>query len=289
MTDRAHVGRSGHRNLNVFAHFVVESDRDAAGVLGRIFDDAVTDEAEKMVWVEGRRRGHDGPVTITVLEREMYSEAEAARLLRVSQSTLHYWLEGGDRQGRRYEPILRVQPSGERSVTWGEFVEASVLREYRRTHGVPMVELRRLIEMLRDELCIPYPLAALRPFVGEGRRLLVKLQEQAHLDAEFWLATVAGGQPLLTHPAESFVSRVEWEDDVVVAWRPHAEPDSPVRMRPDVRFGLPAVSGIRTEVVWEHLDADETFEDVADQFDLSVDEVHWAHAYETALRATPAA
>jgi len=34
-------------------------------------------------------------MTISVLEREMFSEAEAARLLELPQSTLHYWLEGG--------------------------------------------------------------------------------------------------------------------------------------------------------------------------------------------------
>ena len=29
---------------------------------------------------------------VALLEREMYAEAEAARLLNVAQSTLHYWL-----------------------------------------------------------------------------------------------------------------------------------------------------------------------------------------------------
>jgi hypothetical protein len=33
---------------------------------------------------------------VDVLEREMFSEAEAARLLRVPQSRLHYWLDGGE-------------------------------------------------------------------------------------------------------------------------------------------------------------------------------------------------
>jgi integrase len=41
---RTVAGRLGHRNasttLNVYAHFVAESDRDAANVLGRLFDDA---------------------------------------------------------------------------------------------------------------------------------------------------------------------------------------------------------------------------------------------------------
>ncbi|MGH3369822.1 MAG: hypothetical protein ACRDPR_07455 [Nocardioidaceae bacterium] len=39
------AGRLGHRNaattLNVNSHLLVEADREAADVLGRIFDDAV--------------------------------------------------------------------------------------------------------------------------------------------------------------------------------------------------------------------------------------------------------
>lgn len=42
---RTVAGRLGHRNaattLNVYSHFLVEADREAADVLGRIFDDAV--------------------------------------------------------------------------------------------------------------------------------------------------------------------------------------------------------------------------------------------------------
>ncbi len=42
---RTVAGRLGHRNaattLNVYSHFLVESDREAANVLGRIFDDAI--------------------------------------------------------------------------------------------------------------------------------------------------------------------------------------------------------------------------------------------------------
>lgn len=49
---RTVAGRLGHRNaattLNVYSHFLAEADRDAADVLGRLFDDAVErDAAEK--------------------------------------------------------------------------------------------------------------------------------------------------------------------------------------------------------------------------------------------------
>lgn len=46
---RTVAGRLGHRNaattLNVYSHFLVEADRQAADVLGRIFDDAVVQGA----------------------------------------------------------------------------------------------------------------------------------------------------------------------------------------------------------------------------------------------------
>jgi hypothetical protein len=69
---------------------------------------------------------------VRVLHRPMYSEAEAARLLRVPQSTLHWWLDGGTIGGRTYPPVIRKEPTGSRQVTWGEFVEAGLLRQYRR-------------------------------------------------------------------------------------------------------------------------------------------------------------
>ena len=223
------------------------------------------------------------PMTTTVLDREMFSEAEAARLLRVAQSTLHWWLDGD--QNRNYRPVIRIEPTGGRSVTWAEFVEAGLLREYRRTHGVALSELRTVIDRLRDEYGSPYPLAHHRPFVGPGRQLLLEIQQETGLDADLCLVAVANDQFLLTPAAESFVQRVEWAEDIAVKWRPHDDPRSPVRMAPDVRFGKPAIKGISTEALWEHVESGEDLVEVAEAFDLDVDDVRWALAYETSARA----
>ncbi len=223
--------------------------------------------------------------TMSVLDREMFSEAEAARLLRVAQSTLNYWLEGGVRRGRTYKPVIRVEPRGDRSaVTWAEFIGAGLLREYRRTHLVPMAELRAFVDLLRDRYGVPYPLAHHRPFIAD-RKLLLEAQDTVGLNAEFCLVAVASGQLILTPPSQSFVERVTWTDDVAAGWRPHDDPHSPVRMTPDVRFGRPAVHGVSTEVLWEHAEAGEDVEEMAEDFDLSSSDVRWALAYETSLRA----
>lgn len=220
----------------------------------------------------------------SVLDREMYTEAEAGRLLGVAQSTLHYWLEGGERRGRSYRPIIRQSPRGIRTVTWAEFVEAGLLREYRRTHRVPMVELRRFMDLLRDDFGVPYPLADRRPYVS-GRQLVYDAQTAAGLDAEFCLVAVAGDQLLLTPPSQAFVERVEWDGDVAAGWRPDPNPRSTVRVSPTVRFGPPAVKGVSTEVVWEQAEADEDIETIADVYQLTLADVRWALAYETSLRA----
>lgn len=227
---------------------------------------------------------HTGRVTLALFDREMFSEAEAARLLQISQGTLHYWLDGGVRRGKVYKPVLRVEPTGVHVVTWAEFIEAGFLRQYRRAKNVPLPELRAVIDDLRETTGSRYPLATQELFIGPGKKIMQKAQERAGLPGEFSLVAVAGGQPLLTAAAESFIDRVDWDDNIAASWRPHNDPKSPVRMTPDIRFGLPAVGGIRTEIIWEHLESDESFDEVAEEFELTVDEVRWAHAYETSTR-----
>lgn len=224
-------------------------------------------------------------MTIEVLDRELFTEAEAARYLRVHQSTLHYWLEGGERRGKQYRPVIRVEPRDARSITWAEFVEAGLLRQYRREHRVPMPELRAFIDLLREEYGVPYPLAHHRPFVGDGRRLVLAAQEEAGLGADFCLVAVVQGQLVLTSASQSFVDRVVWEDDVATAWRPHEENASPVIIDPTQRFGRPSIKGISTEVLWEQAEGGEAVEDVAEAFGLRPREVRWALAYENSLQA----
>jgi uncharacterized protein (DUF433 family) len=223
--------------------------------------------------------------SVGVLDREMFSEAEAARLLRVPQSTLHYWLDGGDYRGKSYKPVVRVEPRGNRVVTWAEFVEAGLLREYRRTHRVPMAELRAFIDLLRERYQVPYPLAHRKPFISEGRQLVLEAQDESGLAAEYCLVAVTRGQLILTPPAEAFVERVTWDGDWPAEWRPHDDPASPVRMAPNIRFGRPNVKGISTEVLWEHFDAGEDLDEVAQAFDLQTTDVRWALAYETSIQA----
>lgn len=224
-------------------------------------------------------------MSVSVLDREIFSEAEAARLLRVAQGTLNYWLNGGQRRGRTYPPIVRTEPHDGRVVTWAEFVEAGLLRGYRRDLLVPMVEVRAFVDLLRARFEIPFPLAHARPFVGEGKQLVWAAQEEAQLDPEFCLIAEVRGQLVLTPASEAFYRRVTWTGDIAAAWRPADNPDSPVRIHPETRFGRPSIKGISTEALWEQAESGASLEEIADGFDLDVADVRWAVSYESAPAA----
>lgn len=212
----------------------------------------------------------------------MYTEAGAARLLRLAPATLHYWLEGGERRGKTYKPVIREDATGSRNVTWAEFIEASFLRQYRKVHDTQMVQLRDFIDAMRQRFGVPYPLAHYRPFTS-GRQLLHKAQTDAGSTGELALVAAATDQLLLLPPAQAYVDRVVWKDDIASAWRPHFVFESLVVVDPDIRFGRPWVGGISTEILAEQADAG--VEGLAEMFNLNEQQVSWALSYELAEQA----
>jgi uncharacterized protein (DUF433 family) len=140
------------------------------------------------------------------------------------------------------------------------------------------------IDVLREKFGVPYPLADRRPFVS-GKEFVLQAQDVTGLDPDFCLVAPVRQQLRLLPAAQSFVERVDWDDNLVIGWRPHGDPASPVRINPLRRAGRPAVGGISTEVLWEQIEAGLDFHEVADSFGVAVDDVHWACAYETSRRA----
>ena len=98
------------------------------------------------------------------------------------------------------------------------------------------------------------------------------------------LVNNAGG-PIKRQERQITWPDADWADDIAVGWRPHDDPLSPVRMAPDIRFGKPAIKGITTRALWEHVEAGEDMLDVAHAFEVDVDDVRWALAYEISARA----
>lgn len=235
--------------------------------------------------------GHDARVSVphvSILDRPVYGLGEAAGLLGLRSDRTRAWLDGYDRLGVRYAPVIREEPTGEDIVTWGEFVELGYLREYRRK-GVPLQRLRPVIDELRREFATPYPLATARPYVL-GKELVLKVQEENELPPAIAIVIRSGQQVLLADDANRFFKKVEFdapEAGDVRRIRP-AGPASPVVIDPLVRFGRPSVQGTATERLWELFDAGESVAQIAAGYDMADELVRAAVAYEEQLRSLAA-
>jgi uncharacterized protein (DUF433 family) len=223
-----------------------------------------------------------------LLERPVYGVAEAAGLLGLRSDRARAWLDGYERSGVCYPPVIRAEPTGDQVVTWGEFVELGYLREYRRS-GVPLQRLRPVIDELRRLFHTAYPLATARPYVL-GKELVLEVQESNDLPAAIAIVIRSGQQILLADDANRFVRKVEFDppaDGAVRRLRP-AGPLSPVVIDPLVRFGRPTVQGVATERLWELFDAGETLENIAAGYELPGELIRAAVAYEEQLRSLAA-
>jgi uncharacterized protein (DUF433 family) len=222
-----------------------------------------------------------------LLDRSIYSYADVDRLVGVPSGTARRWLEGYEREGKFYDPVLRPSPTSGDDVTWGEMVEARLLAEFRR-RDVTVQRLRPAIVALRQEFG-RYPLAQARPFLDvEGRELVRLIQEQVGLERQLQLVVVRNGQLVLADSAERFSSAVEYADHAVSRLRP--SPHSPaVVMDPARTFGQPAIRSVRTETLAEDFRAGASREELTDLYDLSADEVEDALRFELIARGGRAA
>lgn len=118
---------------------------------------------------------------VSLLDRDVYGMVQADRLLGLSRGTAGRWIDRYERRGWRYEPLVRVEATGSQIVTWGEFVEARLISEYRR-QGASVCPMRRAIMALRYAFGTDYSLAAAQPFLSEeGRELVLRVQEETNL------------------------------------------------------------------------------------------------------------
>lgn len=224
------------------------------------------------------RRCHYGAVAVSLLDRAIYSYADVDRLVGLHAGTARRWLEGYERAGRRYDPVLRPESTGEETVTWGEMVEARLLAEF-RNRDVPVQRMRPAIVELRREFG-PYPLAHARPFIDvEGRELVRKVQERVGLEDRLELVVVRSGQFVLSDTTKRFQSSVEYKDGFAHSLKPERRTPGVV-MDPLRAFGQPAVRNVRTDALAEDYRAGTSAEELADLYDLTPEQVGEALRFE---------
>ncbi len=220
------------------------------------------------------------PQPIDLLARPVYGMAQVDWILRLHPGTSRRWIDGYERSGKAYPPIVRLQPTGDDIVTWGEFAEVRLLSEFRDA-GILIQRMRPAVEGLREQFDQLYPLAHARPYLeARGRELVLKVQEKVGLEVQLRLVVVRSGQLSLTTETDRFVRSMDFGDHGVVQ-RMHPLPDlQHVWLDPLRQFGEPVVRIVPTAVIAEQARAGDTPALIARLNELSDEEVWQAIRYE---------
>ena len=176
-----------------------------------------------------------------------------------------------------------IQPSRKRppTLSFYNLIEAHVLRSMRTDHGVAVRELRKAIAFAEKTLNVDRLLLRKDLSTHGGK---VFLDEYGKL-----INLTASGQLAMRKLLEEHLRRVEWgEWQFPVRLYPFVSGQEaiakPIAIDPEIAFGRPVVlkAGVSTTVIAERIDAQETAQDIADDYDLTVEEVEQAVMYERA-------
>lgn len=217
--------------------------------------------------------------TIDLLDRVVYTMPQVDRLLGLAAGTSRRWIDGYERSGTVYRPIVRAESTDDSLLTWGEFVETRLLAEYRDS-GVKIFRLRQVVDELRRELSVRYPLAYEQQFLhAEGKELIRRVQDVAGLDRQLRIVVTRNDQILLAEPAEGFVQAARFDSGKVATITP--DPRIPeVVVDPLRASGDPVVRAVPTEILAEQARAGDSPERLADLYDLPIDQVEAAMRFE---------
>ncbi len=215
-----------------------------------------------------------------------YGPAEAARYLRLPAATLRTWLVGraypkGDSQAT-FHPLIKPAGTQPLQVSFYNLIEAHVLRALRTEHGVALAALRNAIAFAEKKLHLHRLLLSPELRTHAGQVFLDRYVELIDLSAS--------GQLAMRKMLEDHLQRVEWD-----AWQfpvrlypycgsTQGAAEWPIAIDPQVAFGRPIVrrAGISTAAITDRIDAGETVQALADDYDLSRDEIEQAVLYSRA-------
>jgi uncharacterized protein (DUF433 family) len=215
-----------------------------------------------------------------------YTLAEAARYARLPTATLRSWVLGrqyptaggsGD-----FPPLIRPASKQPLWLSFSNLIEAHVLRSLRTEHGVPVKALRKALAYAEKTLGIDRLLLRFELRTEPGKVFVDRYGELIEL--------TASGQLAMRRLLAEHLNRVEWDSSrFPVRLYPFllasaSSEERPIVIDPRIAFGRPVVvrKGISTSTIAERVDAGESVDDVAADYDLGPSEVEQAIVYERA-------
>lgn len=204
------------------------------------------------------------------LGKGIYFPSEAALYARMWPSTMSRWIE---------TVIERQADSGDKIVTFLDFVQSLAVRAIRANHNISLRVIRNALNEAQDKYGEAYPLAKQHKIELWGKRPLIRIGES--------LIELAGKhkrqhvEPIIVE--EHLVDLGFGPDglaNLYTAYRlKNGKPA--IVMNPKRRFGTPLMvnSGYTAEALWDALDSAGNPEDAADSCGVSLQEILIAKKY----------
>jgi uncharacterized protein (DUF433 family) len=206
------------------------------------------------------------------IARPIFTLRETAGYLGVPKSTVHEWA----RPPAGRSPLITVFPrhGREATVPFLGFAEAYVLSAFRRA-GVPLQRIRPAVNVLSREIGLDHALASQRLYTDGAELLFDYASERSESDL-LELVVVRTGQKQFSELVRDYLRRITYGDDGWAAQlRLPTYGRADVVVDPHVAFGLPVVvqGSARVEDLVDRFLAGDTIGDIADDFDVPVDQV----------------
>jgi uncharacterized protein (DUF433 family) len=212
--------------------------------------------------------------------RLLYIVSDAARYTQATEGQVRRWLVGYDRMGGGHESFLQAAPERSRdklALTFDNLIEVALVAAL-RAKGMSIQAIRKAHQVAEQEFG-PFPFAQY-PVYSSGEDIFIAASEFVRGQAEHLSALTKGGRRAWEPVLHEYLAEIDWREGWPIEWGPYRG----VKLNPEVSFGLPNVSGIRTEIIRGRFMADESVCDIADDFGLLTDQVETALRYELTLR-----
>ncbi len=236
------------------------------------------------------------PETTVPLGVGIYTRAEAARLIGVTQTRLRRWVGGytyryrhRSVESRRRRPAV-VQPKlpvlgGSVALSFVELMELRVVKALVDS-GISLQHVRAAASLAARQFDTPYPFAARRVFT-DGQRVFATLARDPSVAEMIELSRDAIDQIIAGRVFEPFLDDADFDAVTTLAerWWPLGR-SIPVVLDPRIAFGAPVVAGarIRTNIV-AGMASRTTPDETARVYRVSVESVQAAVRFEHQLAA----
>jgi uncharacterized protein (DUF433 family) len=214
------------------------------------------------------------------LQIPFYTVTDASRFLHIPLATVKSWTTGRQypikREQSSFKPIV---PTQQGRLSFSQLVELYILRALRKVHKVDIEQVRKAINYAEKTLKIDHLLLSNELLTGGGDLFIERYGQLISLNKS--------GQLALKTILQDYLERVERDiHQVPIRLYPYINLErnegKEIVIDPRVSFGYPTLkgTGIKTSVIVSRIDAGESLEDVANDYELSPDQVKNAVLYE---------